>query len=130
MRPKRVFTDEEVQKIEEYASNNCHLDTIAMALGIAKTTLVRRYGTIIEKKRAEGRIKLRQNQVDLSKNNPAMAIFLGKNELNQVDRQEIKQTGDAAALSASEKPLFDEICAEYKLRLARPALKLRDKSIG
>ncbi|KKK68417.1 hypothetical protein LCGC14_2944240, partial [marine sediment metagenome] len=33
--------------------------------------------------------ELRQTQVKLSKTQAAMAIFLGKNELNQTDKQEI-----------------------------------------
>ncbi|MGR3292547.1 MAG: hypothetical protein ACUZ9M_00865 [Candidatus Scalindua sp.] len=102
-RPKKQFDAEIRRKIEEYALNNCHLDTIALALDISKTTLVRRFGTIIKKKRAEGRINLRANQTKLSKHNPAMAIFLGKNELNQVDKQEILQTTDKPkSLSADD----------------------------
>lgn len=98
-RPKRQFNEEEVSLITEYALNNCHLDTIALALGIAKTTLVRHYGTIISKKRAEGRVRLRAYQANLAKNNPAMAIFLGKNELNQTDRQEVYQSGQGLTIT-------------------------------
>ena len=94
-RPKRQFTDEIIQKISEYALDNCHIDTIALALDIPKTTLIRRFGTVIKQKRAKGRVELRANQAKLSKTQPAMAIFLGKNELGQVDKQvivdEIKQ---------------------------------------
>ena len=89
-RPKRVFTNEEVQQIDIMASNNCHMDTIALALEIPLTTLVRRFGRIIKQKRAQGRIELRAKQVKLANNHPAMAIFLGKNELGQVDKQIIE----------------------------------------
>ncbi len=88
-RPKRQFSDEELQKIDEMAQNNCHMDTIALALDIPLTTLVRRFGREIKQKRALGRTELRQTQVKLSKTQAAMAIFLGKNELNQTDKQEI-----------------------------------------
>ena len=87
-RPRRVFTEEEQRRIRQLALNNCHVDTIAMALGIPKQTLVRVYGTFITQKRAEGRAELRENQRKLAKTNPAMAIFLGKNELEQTDKRD------------------------------------------
>ena len=91
-RPKRVFTDEEKAKIEQYALNNCHLDTIALALGISKQTLIRHYGTYISQKRAQGRIILRdaQRKKAIISKDTGMLIFLGKNELRQSDKQEIK----------------------------------------
>lgn len=49
-RPKRVFSANEKELIEEYALNNCHIDTIALALNIAKNTLIRHYGTFIKQK--------------------------------------------------------------------------------
>ena len=102
-RPKKTFTDKDMQSIEEMALNNCHLDTIAMALDIAKTTMVRRFGTLIKRKRAEGRIRLRGYQNKLAENNSQMAIFLGKNELDQTDRQEILQTGQGLTINVSER---------------------------
>ena len=118
-RPKRTFSAEEVQKIEEYALNNCHIDTIALALNIAKNTLIRRYGTFIKKKRAEGRVRLRGYQVDLAENNPAMAIFLGKNELNQTDKQVIETNAPAIQYTEAELAANREAAKVYKLRLAR-----------
>lgn len=100
-RPKRQFSDEIIQEIETMALNNCHFDTIAIALEIPLTSLKRRFGRFIRQKRAEGRVKLRANQVKLSVNHPAMAIFLGKNELNQVDKQ-IIQTEAAEQVKLSE----------------------------
>ena len=40
------------------------------------------------------RIKLRQMQFKLAETSPAMSIFLGKNILNQSDRQSIDLTGN------------------------------------
>jgi len=117
-RPKRVFTDEEVARIYEAALNNCHLDTIALALEIPKTTLVRRFGTIIKQKRAEGRMKLRANQVKLSRHNAQMAKFLGINELEQVDKQEIKLPGTKnSQLTDEERPAYEEAAKILRLRL-------------
>lgn len=52
------------------------------------------------------KIKLRQNQLKLSENNAAMAIFLGKNWLGQRDSFEFDNT------SALEK--LDNVLAEIK----------------
>ena len=87
-RPKRQFTDEEKGLIEQMALDNCHLDTIAKVLSVPKQTLVDNFRTFIDKKRAEGRMGLRRIQRNLAVRNVAMAIFLGKNELDQTDRQE------------------------------------------
>lgn len=116
-RPKRVFSEEEEQKIEEYALNNCHIDTIALALNIAKNTLIRRYGTFIKKKRAEGRVRLRGFQVSLAPSNPAMAIFLGKNELGQTDKQTITTEQTNTAMTETEHKALAELANRYKLRL-------------
>ncbi len=89
-RPKIVFTDDTKAKITEYALNNCHVDTIAMALGIAKNTLIRHFGTFISQKRAEGRVILRvaQHQKAITGLDTGMLCFLGKNELGQADKIE------------------------------------------
>ena len=52
------------------------------------------------------KIRLRQNQIELSKKNAAMAIFLGKNYLGQRDRFEFDNK------SALEK--LDEVLNEIK----------------
>lgn len=117
-RPKREFTDEETQKIEEYALNNCHFETIALALEIPVNTLKRRFGRFIKQKRAEGRIRLRGYQTDLAKNNPAMAIFLGKNELGQTDKQLIEQRTTIIDVKPEEKEAYEAAAKEFKIRMA------------
>ncbi len=102
-RPKRVFSDEEIEQIDTMSLNNCHMDTIALALDIPLTTLVRRFGREIKQKRAIGRTTLRDNQVKMSKTQPAMAIFLGKNELGQVDRQIVATEGQQRELDEAQK---------------------------
>lgn len=92
-RPKRVFTEEQKSQITQMALDNCHFETIAMALEIPVNTLKRHFGRFIRQKRAQGRIELRRTQRKLADSNPAMAIFLGKNELNQEDKKTIKQEG-------------------------------------
>lgn len=95
-RPRREFTTEEIAKIEQMALDNCHLDTIAMALSIPKQTLVDNYRTFIEQKRAFGRTGLRRIQHKQAVTNPVMAIFLGKNELDQSDKKEVAHSGEVS----------------------------------
>lgn len=119
-RPKKQFSEDIMQKIEEYALNNCHFETIAMALEIPVNTLKRRFGRFIRQKRAEGRVKLRANQVKLSKNHPAMAIFLGKNELGQVDKQTLDlQKPEQVKLDQQEVKEAQKIANVLNLEEAR-----------
>lgn len=118
-RPKRVFSDEETARIYNAALDNCHLDTIAIAMDIPKTTLVRRFGTIIKQKRAEGRMKLRANQVRLSRYNAQMAQFLGKNELGQEDKQTVRTETTAPPMTAQELKASEAAARIYKLRMAQ-----------
>lgn len=99
-RPKIEFTITQEEQILQMALDNCHMDTIALALDMPLETLRRRFGGFISQKRAEGRTKLRRMQREQAPNSPAMAIFLGKNELGQSDKQEIKHgvTEQAATL--------------------------------
>jgi len=121
-RPKRVFNEDEIHKITEMALNNCHMDTIALALDIPKTTLIRRFGAVIKQKRAEGRTILRSNQVKLAKTQAAMAIFLGKNELGQVDKTEVvEKTEPNKELTASQRADLAKIHQKWILEsLNRP----------
>lgn len=91
-KPLRKFTDEQRQSIEQMALDNCHVDTIAMALKIPKETLVRRFGMFITQKRAEGRTMLRRAQREkaLTGRDTGMLCFLGKNELGQTDKKGIE----------------------------------------
>jgi hypothetical protein len=49
-------------------------------------------GEALEKGKEEGRTSLRRTQFKLAQKNAAMAIFLGKNYLDQTDRQDINQS--------------------------------------
>ena len=115
-RPKRVFGVQEKQQIDQMALDNCHFETIAMALSIPVNTLKRHFGRLIRQKRAEGRTILRRNQCELAKSNPAMAIFLGKNELDQTDKQIIEHEGEAAQLDAKKAAIAGEMAKLYLRR--------------
>ena len=97
------FTDEQKQEIERLALNGCQNNTIANITGIALTTLKRRFGKLMTKKRCERKFNLRENQTRLAKAFPAMAIFLGKNELGQVDKQVITDESKQKELNEAQK---------------------------
>lgn len=55
-----------------------------------KRTYKKSFSEIFKVKRKKGLISLRRAQFELAKNNPTMAIFLGKNYLEQTDKREEK----------------------------------------
>lgn len=89
-RPKREFSDATVKKIADYAVEGCSTRTIAALLDVPEKTLRDNFPALLSKKRAERRYNLRvaQNKA-ANAGNPAILIFLGKNELGQTDKQEI-----------------------------------------
>jgi len=117
-RPKRVFTDEEVQQMEEYALDGCQNNTIATIMDIANSTLIRRFGKLLTKKRCERKQRLRLIQTNLALSNPAMAIFLGKNELGQVDKQTIRTETAVPVVTEAERKAREAAAKIYKLNRA------------
>ena len=115
-RPKRQFTDEDEQQMYKYALAGCQNGTIARLMCISLTTLIRRYGSLLTEKRAERKYNLRKNQTDLTKNNPAMAIFLGKNELGQIDKVEhIEKSEPIKPLTVAERAIVQEAASKILL---------------
>ena len=67
---------------------------IATILGVSPKTITNNYSNILAKKRAERRAALRAAQTKAAlEGNIAMLIFLGKNELEQKDRQDVETPG-------------------------------------
>jgi len=83
------YTAAQKKKVADLASLNCQTGTIANITGIPYNSLKRHFGNILTKKRAEYKAWLRKTQKELAPKNPAMAIFLGKNVLDQTDKQEV-----------------------------------------
>ena len=102
-RPKRVFTDIEEQRIEQYARINCHDRTISTALKIPINTLIRRFGTKIKVWRALGKLELREDLYKQVKTSPQTAIFVAKNELGMVDKQVIVDETKQRELDEAQK---------------------------
>ena len=97
------FTDAQIQHITGLALDGCQNNTIANITGIALTTLKRRFGKLLTKKRCERKHNLRHNQTELAKTSADMAKFLGKNELGQVDKQTIVDEAKVRELDEAQK---------------------------
>ena len=59
-------------------------------LDIDEETLKKHYSDRINKKKAEGKVEIYQAQRDMLEKQPVMAIWLGKQHLEQADKQESK----------------------------------------
>jgi len=93
-RPQTVFTAAQIVKMSKLALNGCQNGTIASIMDIPKNTLLDNCRLLLSKKRAERKNKLRTLQMTAArKGNPALLIFLGKNELEQADKNETLLTG-------------------------------------
>lgn len=78
-------------RLDEIASwFRCSIDTIERW---CKRTYGKKYAEVFAEKRGAGRIALRRYQWQLAQKNPAMAIFLGKQFLDQSDRREYEVSG-------------------------------------
>lgn len=99
----RLSLDEE--RIGQMAFDGCKNSEIAHCLGCDDETLKNNYSPILDKKRAERKAALRAKQTERAlKGDIPMLIFLGKNELEQTDRQTQEIPGVEAALyEISEK---------------------------
>ena len=90
-RPKKYKLD--TKQVEQLAGFGCTDTEIASFFDISRTTLERNYEHYLTKGRESGKIRLRQYQWSAAKKgNVAMLIWLGKQLLNQSDKQEITTT--------------------------------------
>lgn len=85
------------EQFESLCSIQCTREEICGVLNVSKDTLIRwcknNYGTdfetVFKEKRQLGRASLRRNQFKLAETNPTMSIWLGKQYLNQTDKQQL-----------------------------------------
>jgi len=94
-RPKKQFTVTQIEEIGEFAYKGCQTETIATLMDIPASTLRDNFRGLLTKKRAERKVWLRELQMSRAKSDAssAMAIFLGKNVLEQKDKTEHAITG-------------------------------------
>ena len=95
MREKIEFS---LEQLEALCRLNCTHDEIAAYFNVSTKTVQRRYNeepdfaNAVDRGKAHGRLSLRRKQIELvDGGNATMAIWLGKQLLGQVDKQEIDQ---------------------------------------
>ena len=125
-RPKRQFSKTEINKIRQYALNNSKSETIASALDIPVASLKRHFGRKMTIWRAEGKVKLKDIQRKMTKHSTQMAIWLGKQDLDQTDKQTISQESTTTSdLTPEEQRHTQAAIDAYKASKARADLKVR-----
>ena len=88
-RPKKYNIDKE--KVEQLASFGCSASEIASFFGCTRSLITKSYSTNMTKGKEKGKIRLRQMQWKAAEHgNVSMLIWLGKQVLDQTDRQEIE----------------------------------------
>ena len=96
-RPRKEIN---IKEFEKLCGLLCTEEEIAAFFNMSVDTLATRveehygctFSEVFAEKRQFGKMSLRRKQHRLAEKNAAMAIFLGKNYLNQSDKQEIDQT--------------------------------------
>jgi len=101
-RPRRKYTAEQIEKIKQYALANAHTLTIANALGIPETSLRQDFSELLIQKRAEGKIAALMYQFNQARKNPTMAIWWGKQHLDQTDKKSVEAAIATTGMSDEE----------------------------
>jgi len=82
-RPRKEIDTELLYKL---AQIHCTMREMVDILGVSEDTLKRRFAGIIDKGKAEGKMRLRRKQIEVAmKGNAVMLIWLGKQILSQSD---------------------------------------------
>jgi len=91
----RKLTKIDAKQVEALASYGCTTSEIASFFDCNKSTISRRFATVIEKGREQGKIRLRKKQFEVAMlGNVAMLIWLGKQVLDQTDKKDIEHSGE------------------------------------
>lgn len=112
----RPFKEIDKKLFENLCGIQCTLEEIAGCLDVSEDTVERwcirtydkPFNEVYKEKRNKGFASLRRMQFKLAERNAAMAIFLGKNYLNQTDRVEQKIVTDIQEISEKVGDILDE----------------------
>lgn len=111
-RPPALAADERtIKTVEGLGRIQATTRECAAVLGVSHQTFITfmnghpQIGEALEKGKEQGKTSLRRTQFKLAQKSAAMAIFLGKNYLDQTDRQDITQsvTVDVTVTDARSK---------------------------
>ena len=107
--------------VERLARIHCTQEEIAAVLGCSVDTLQRRFTAIMDTGRLAGKASLRRVQFKLAESgNATMMIWLGKQYLNQTDRQDYDVTSNGQTIvqlvSAVPRPATNGVPPPNRLR--------------
>lgn len=86
---------------EEEISNILECDVVTLR-NWCKREYGKDFSHVFEEKKAYGKLSLRHLQFELAKKSPAMAIFLGKNYLDQRDERNVEVKGNLGMTTLAE----------------------------
>jgi hypothetical protein len=116
-RRKALRADAEtLQQLTELGALQCTRSEAALIMDVAEQALISFFArspaarTAYEAGRGHGLKALRMTQFKLAETNASMAIFLGKNYLDQADRRELERSG-AIDVSQEKQRVRDKIAA-------------------
>jgi hypothetical protein len=108
-RPRKTFSEKDIQQMEQLARCHCTDDEIAAFLGVSETTLKRRFGPVLKTAREAGRANLRAKQFQMAiAGNVTLLIWLGKVLLGQREEQ------PSVTITAHPSPKTDTALNEIK----------------
>lgn len=96
-RPPTEFTDRQIHQIDRLAFRQCKDTTIAEILGVDLCQFQRHFVRRTRQKRAEGKAVLYTTQFAMGRKQPVMAIWLGKQHLEQTDKADVTSGGQSVA---------------------------------
>lgn len=108
-RKPKLMPDEPTLKIlRGLGQLQCTVKDCAKVFGVAVSTFEEFLNLdgvrdAFEQGAVEGQVSLRRKQFKLAEKNAAMAIFLGKNYLGQVDRVQTEHMGEIALLTPEQR---------------------------
>lgn len=90
----RPLADIDIEKVADLALRGASNNEIAHLLDVDDQTIINRFSKLLDKKRAERRVWLRDLQSNKAKQgDTTMLIWLGKNILDQTDKVEQQHSG-------------------------------------
>lgn len=136
-RPRKITADEDTfKRLTGLGAIQATKPEVAAVFQISMVTLTRFFSDFpdaleaYENGKGQGRMSLRRRQWAMAEKNPTMAIWLGKNWLNQSDRQTHEHTGrnggpiatmDLSKLTEKELDDYEALCLKLAGDDAVPA---------
>ncbi len=102
-RPKKKFTEKEIEQIKTLARCHCPDSEIAAFMECGEMTIKRHFGPLISEQREVGKSNIRAKQYQLAmQGDKTMLVWLGKQLLRQYDMLKTQQDVIASVTEVSK----------------------------